>query len=448
MISSTTGGSPIANRRPGSTSPEALAERIANEMSSAWSRGDRRRAEGFLADYPEIRDRPEAAARIIYEEYCLREGLGQEPDHAELMGRFPEWRAQLRILLDCHDLIRPRAPLPCPFQAGDLLGEYRIHSQLGHGRRGSVLLATQQTLADRPVVLKLTRRLTGGQEHLALARLPHPHIVPLYTVHDFPDRDLRALCMPYLGGATLDRVLDSLEGCHPAERTGAALIRHLDHARTELTVSRDWSDSRMDLTALSYPRIIAGFGAKLAEALHFSHTRGLLHLDIKPANVLITDDGRPMLLDFHLAQGPLAPGLAWPERIGGTFGYMAPEHEAAMDAVLQGRTLPHAVDARADIYALGVTLYDALTGTPPSSAGVSASDLLKANPRAGTALAMVVVKCLARDPEARYPNAAALATALRRLPSRGIHGLWSSIRHSAVSRLLNVRDSHLRSPVL
>ncbi len=435
-IHPTTGTRALKGRRPATITPVTLAERVAGEMSAAWSIGRRRPAEDFLAGFPELVAHPEAASRVIYEEYCLREGLGQEPDSAELFRRFPQWSEHLRILLDCHDLIRPRAPLPCPFDPGDLLGEYRIHSLLGQGRRGSVFLATQSTLADRPVVLKLTRRLTGGHEHLALARVPHPHVVPLYSVHDFPDRDLRALCMPYLGGTTLDRLLDGLEDCHPPERTGDNLIALLDGARTELTVRRDGSDTRLSFATSSYPQIIRRFGAQLAEALHFAHTRGLLHLDLKPSNVLIGDDGEPMLLDFHLAQSPLSPGSAWPERIGGTFGYMAPEHEAAMDAVLQGRTIPHALDARADVYALGVTLYEAITGTPPPGANVHASVLLRANPRAGSALAAVVTRCLCQDPDRRYASAAELAGALRRPPFAGVEGLWRNFRPAGFTRLL------------
>ena len=414
---------PLLDRRPSRVAPEALAERVANEMSSSWSRGEQTSTEDFLARHPEIRDDPPAAARIIYEEYCLREGLGQQPDSAELIGRFPQWREQIRILLDCHDLIRPRTPLPCPFGAGDVLGEYTIHSLLGQGRRGTVFLATQRNLADRPVVLKLTRRLTGGQEHLALARLPHPHIVPLYAVHDFADLDLRALCMPFLGETTLDRLLDRLEGCHPAERSGTLVLRKLDEARHELAVCCDGSKSRRAISRATYPGTVAEIGASLADALHFAHTRGLLHLDIKPSNILITDEGQPMLLDFHLSQSSIAPRLARPERIGGTFGYMAPEHEAVMDAVLQGRVIPDAVDARADIYALGVTLYEALAGTPPPGAGVAASVLLRTNPRVGAALAAIVVKCMSREPRSRYQSAAELADALRHPRLAVIKGL-------------------------
>src|SRR5438445_57314 len=81
-------------------------------------------------------------------------------------------------------------------------------AELGRGIRGRVFLAVQSSLGDRPVVLKVTRR--SGGEHLSMARLQHPHVMPLYAVHDFPGLDLRALCMPYLGGATLARVFEMM----------------------------------------------------------------------------------------------------------------------------------------------------------------------------------------------------------------------------------------------
>src|SRR5204863_10004145 len=97
-------------------------------------------------------------------------------------------------------------------------------------------------------------------------------------------------------------------------------------------------------------------GACLADALQYAHDRGLLHLDLKPSNVLLAADGVPMLLDFHLARPPLAAGEAAPGWLGGTPGYMAPEQEAAVAAVRAGRPAPAPVDARADVYALGLLL--------------------------------------------------------------------------------------------
>ncbi len=93
---------------------------------------------------------------------------------------------------------------------GEMLGEYRLLAWLGRGLRGAVFLADQPGLANRPVVLKVTPR--DGREHLSLAQLRHPHIVPLYCVQDLEDRDLRLLCMPYLGGCQLGQLVAELNG--------------------------------------------------------------------------------------------------------------------------------------------------------------------------------------------------------------------------------------------
>lgn len=402
--------------------PEALAERVAGEMSAAWRRGSFAPAEAFLARHPALQGHPEAAARVIYEEICLREGLGQGPVSAEILDRFPQWRAELKMLLACHGVARPRPDLPPLPRVGESLGDFRLRAVLGRGRRGCVFLATQGTLADRPVVLKITRR--GGGEHLSLARLQHPHVMPLYAVHDFPDRDLRALCMPYLGGLTLDRALDRLAGRPPAGRTGADFLRLLDEARTELIALPAWSATRQFLAGATYPRAVCWFGACLAEALRAAHGRGLLHLDLKPSNVLIADDGQPLLLDFHLARGPLAPGDPRGDLLGGTAGYMSPEQESAMEALREGRAVPGPLDARSDVYSLGVTLFEALAGEPAPGPGAPAAFVQKACPRAGAGLAAIVARCLVADPSDRYPDAAALAVDLRRhLGYRPPHGV-------------------------
>src|SRR5262249_3617950 len=112
---------------------------------------------------------------------------------------------------------------------GNLLGEFVVVAELGRGAQGRVYLATQPALADRPVVLKLTPLAGGG--HRALGRLQHTHIVPLYSLEDFPERRLRGLCLPYFGGATLATLLTALRDLPPARRTGADLLRALERAQ-------------------------------------------------------------------------------------------------------------------------------------------------------------------------------------------------------------------------
>src|SRR5262249_35603970 len=145
----------------------------------------------------------------------------------------------------------------------------------------------------------------------------------------------------------------------PGVRTGQGLLDALDRAARVLPVASGTAPSpaRVFLAGASYVRAVCWVGACLADALQYAHERRLVHLDLKPSNVLLAADGQPMLLDFHLAREPIHPDGGAPAWLGGTAGYMSPEQEAALQAVAQGRPVPCPVDGRSDVYSLGVVLY-------------------------------------------------------------------------------------------
>src|SRR5208283_4300794 len=106
----------------------------------------------------------------------------------------------------------------------------RLLSELGQGASGKTYLAAEPALADRLVVLKIIP--DDQEEHLSLARLRHTHIIPLFSEQSFPDRGLRALCMPYLGGTSLARALEGLAAIPPSARRGRHILEVLDRTRT------------------------------------------------------------------------------------------------------------------------------------------------------------------------------------------------------------------------
>ena len=166
---------------------------------------------------------------------------------------------------------------------------------------GRTFLATDPTLANRPVVVKVVP--DDQEEHLALAQLRHTHIVPLFSEHSFPERNLRGLCMPYLGGTTLLQVFDDLASVPWSQRTGKHVVESIDrNTHPAPALPRPDGPFRRSLEEASHVEALTWIAACLAEALHYAHERGLVHMDLKPSNVLITLDGQPMLLDFHLAQ--------------------------------------------------------------------------------------------------------------------------------------------------
>jgi hypothetical protein len=398
------------------------------EMHAAWHGGRPLAAEELLDTHPALREETGAAIRVIQEEILLRSEAGQEVATVELLQRFPQWEHHLRRLLeiqrqvwDGHWELGPGELVPQFPEVGEVLGDCKLVAELGRGAQGRVFLAQQLPLADRPLVLKLSA--CEGQEHVSLARLQHTHIVPLYWAIDHVARNLRVLCMPYLGGATLAAALARLAERPPARRTGRDLLEALDRMepRTPVALPHE-GPARRALAQESYPRALCRVAAGLAEALHYAHERGLLHLDVKPSNVLLAADGQPLLLDFHLARGPLRVGDPAPERLGGTPAYMPPEQALAIEAVQRRLALALAVDVRTDIYSLGLVLYEALGGRLPKA--TDPMPLCRLNRQVSVGLSDIVGRCLARDADRRYATAAALAGDLRRhlddLPLRGV----------------------------
>jgi serine/threonine protein kinase/Flp pilus assembly protein TadD len=401
--------------------PGSLGTRQVEELVAAWRRGERLRAEDLLARHPELGD--EAAIRLIYEEACLRLEAGLPVDPAEVARRFPRWRDELEVLLDCQVRLQPGAADAAFPEVGEVLAGYRIAAELGRGATGRVYLASQPTLADRPVVLKVAPR--GLEEHLSLARLQHMNIVPIYSEHVLQARNLQILCMPFLGGATLALVLDRLRDRPPDRRTGRQLVDALDAIQAGLPIPvAAQGPMRAYLARSTYVAAICSIGACLADGLQYAHDRDLVHMDVKPSNVLFADDGQPMLLDFHLARPPITPGGPAPLRMGGTPDYMSPEQRLVVEAVRAGRPVTVRVDGRSDIYSFGLLLHEALGGDPPDAGKVSQPPLHRRNPQVSLGLSDIVRRCLRPDPRERYQDAAALAADLRRhvadLPLRGV----------------------------
>jgi len=305
---------------------------LVEEFAAAWERGERPAAEVFLDRHPGLSIQPEAAIRLIYEEVCLRKGEGQKVCLSELIRRFPGWQTELEVLIDCDRLLGTVSGSPTYLVAGETLGEFRLVAELGRGARGQCFLAAQPSLSHRQVVLKVTS--DDHVEHLSLARLQHTHIMPLYSEHEFSDRSLRALCMPYLGGATLDRILAALGSVGADRLSGQSIFDVLTRAQQP----SPWPQSRESPTLrfiaqTSYVRAVCWIVACLADALHYAHDRGLVHMDVKPSNILLTADGQPLLFDFHLAREPIPKGTAPAEGVGGTPGYMSPEQAAVVKAI-------------------------------------------------------------------------------------------------------------------
>lgn len=257
---------------------------------------------------------------------------------------------------------------------------YEIERELGDGAMAVVYLATQRSL-ERKVALKVMAAALAAdasfcerflREGKTLARLSHPHTV---TIHDIGNvGSLYYMAMEYLPNGTLKERISA--GLSPEQ--GLVWLR------------------------------------QIASALGYAHAQGLVHRDVKPANILFRADGGAVLSDFGIAKALddrtqfTQAGFAV-----GTPSYMSPEQARGLE-----------IDGRADLYALGVVLYEILTGKLPyvgsdslSTALAHLTEPLPELPIAQGRYQEILTRLLAKDPKDRYPDAAALIAALDRLPS-------------------------------
>jgi tetratricopeptide (TPR) repeat protein len=409
----------------------SAARALKSEIVARWRQGDPADAAAELDRYPELHQDRAAVLDLVYEEYCLRAEAGENLAADDFCQRFPDLAHSLRKLINAHEYLQQNPHLwagqqPEPVrwpEPGHVFLGFDLIGELGRGAFARVFLATEPALGHRHVVLKVAHQ--GAMEAETLGRLIHSNVVPVYSVHTERDSGLTAVCMPYLGSATLCDVIERAfgGGALPAR---AEIVAQAAAAPRRAVLQLDRTPPADPfLRRASYVEGVLHLGVQLADALAYTHSKGVLHLDLKPSNVLLSPEGRPMLLDFNLSRDPnLAERL-----IGGTLPYMSPEQ---LDATDLGRLGAKVLDARSDVFSLGVILYELLTGVLPFGAmppaGV-ASDLRRQlrsahtngprpiqhlNPQVDAHLARVVESCLAVDPAERPQSAAALAAALAR----------------------------------
>ncbi len=324
-------------------------------------------------------------------EFADRVAEGRGGDAADLLAQaLPAERDELQRLFDviAWGDAPPREPA-APLIAGTVLGGCRLVAELGRGGMAAVWRAEQLELR-RTVALKLLRpglsldprhAARFRREALAIARLDHPHVVKIHAVG--AERGHLFLVMEFVEGGTLAQRLAT----QPPPANCAA------------------------------ERELARLFAPAARALHAAHERGVVHRDVKPSNLLLRRDGSLVVADFGLAKGDgdLAQTLTG-EPLGTPY-YMSPEQ------VEQQRA---AVDARTDVYSLGVALYEALSGKRPFEGRTTialfdairhqqAPPLRARNAACSAAAEAVVAKAMARAREERYATAADFAADLEAL---------------------------------
>ncbi len=405
----------------------------------------------------------------LAEEFVDRYRAGERPSLTEFADRLPDRADEVRELFPAlveMEQLKATLPDPIPSYPGDgrpmpeRVGEFRILRRIGVGGMGVVYEAVQESLGRR-VALKLLpleavadpKRLERfRREAKAAARLHHTNIVPVFGTGEADGRHFYA--MQFISGHSLDAVIDELkrlkEGStttRPATGVANAIVTgtfarspSTNGKRSGSTPDEDQSGTQKfaappvapqpdgplllsDNGPVSSPSLtdggraywttVARLGAQVADALSYAHAQGVLHRDIKPANLLLDLRGTVWVADFGLAKSNDADDLTHAGDIIGTIRYMAPER-------FEGTG-----DHRADVYALGLSLYELLTLRPAFEAPTRAKlveQVLAANPikprhinpAIPRDLETIVLKAITRDPAGRYQSTAEMADDLRR----------------------------------
>ncbi len=246
---------------------------------------------------------------------------------------------------------------PKAFTPGETVADFKIVRIIGEGAFARVYLAEQVSLA-RSVALKVTHNV--GREAQTMAGLEHDHIVQVYSEAIDAQADLRMICMQLVTGATLQTVIDQLAKMPAEERSGGKILEVVDRAATgQVPFNAAAMKDRESLATMDYTSACLWIGARLADALSFAHDRGILHLDVKPANILINQYGRPMLTDFNVSLTRTDLDAQDLSVLGGTLSYMSPEHHRVFST--RDFSADQAIDGRSDVYALGVVVTELLT---------------------------------------------------------------------------------------
>jgi probable HAF family extracellular repeat protein len=368
----------------------------------------------------------------LLEEYAARLQAGEPLDAEAFAAAHPEHAEVLRKLLPTMRVLAEMGSSPGASDGAGhdphtgTLGDFRIVREVGRGGMGVVYEAEQISLGRRVALKVLPFAATMDPRHLqrfhnearAAACLHHPHIVPVHFVGC--ERSVHFYAMQLIDGRSLAAFLADLrKAAQPAAEAESG-----DEQRTTLYAPAAVSTVRLAAVSTErtargreYYRRVAELGVQAAQALDYAHERGVIHRDVKPANLLLDGHGDLWITDFGLAHLQNAEAsLTMSGDLVGTLRYMSPEQALAQRVV---------IDHRTDVYSLGATLYELLT-LEPAFNGRDRQELLRQiafeEPLAPrrlersipAELETIVLKAVEKNPADRYATAQELADDLER----------------------------------
>lgn len=413
---------------------ELAAELIRRDLGLRIRTGHESRVDHYLPDVPELRDSDVELVALLLDEHSLRSEVGQTVELDEYLRRFPQHVDTLRVELGLTDGYCQSPRQECRnsdisnaehLSEGMVVGDFRIERLLGAGGVSRVYLATQLSL-DRRIALKVTAESDDDQRPLdegrAMAAIVHDHIVAVYSELKVDGQLL--LAMEYVDGPTLSDFIQANrteQWSSTKPRLPFDLQAHISRLCDSPAEEVPQDCPHRPTRRISYRDFVCETIRDIACALDFAARKGVQHSDVKPANILLSKEGRALLADFNVAIRLSPSGDV--SAVGGTLQYMAPEQLA----ILTGTDTANATDGRSDIYALGLVFFELLTASWPFPEGdvstdpVTASVQLQASRLSSKitfpassrlltpALKSILSKCLASKPTERYQTAGALA---------------------------------------
>jgi serine/threonine protein kinase len=419
------------------TRPALSPADLVQSLKQAWRDGAPPDAAGILHEHQELLAHKSLVIDLAYEEYCLREQAGRTPETEAFVRELPAFRSEIREVIRGHRALGDHPELFDPAdthwpEPGESVEGFAVVRELGRGAFARAYLAEDPATGGRPVVIKLSPMPSG--EAKTLGPIRHPHVAEVLSARR--TNGLSVLCLRYVGAATLRDVVAFAFDRAPAPPTARTILDAIDRLGAGLPAVD--SVTSVFRPRASYADAVAAIAIRLSDALAYLHGRGITHGDLKPSNILLGPGGHPYLIDFNLA-GPVDDSLP---RFGGTLPYMAPER---IRHLLNQPTNPAPAD-RADVYAFGAVLFEAITGTVPFEPMQSvdlkaiAADLLARQlagaPRPTIAtvpgpVARLVARCLDPDP-LRRPSAISFRRELERFTRRRSRKAWISASVIAV----------------
>ncbi|MBF6545869.1 serine/threonine-protein kinase [Nocardia brasiliensis] len=408
-----------------------LTELLRIDLRERWGRAAAlgKRIAEYRKEFPEVEQSPDLAD-LVCAEFSARRRHAPLPV-AEFIAEYPEFADEIRERLAAFDTDEGTADVGAAESAaavaalaalapGRRVDDFDLLTDLGAGVLGRVFLARQRSM-QRLVAVRLSAGRASAPQ--TMAQLDHAHIVRVFDQRVLLEAATpRLVYMQYLPGGTALGVLEQRRR-DPESDGGAVLLRAVDaamEAKGEIRPSD--SSVRAEIAALSWPETVAWVGRRLADALDHAAHLGVLHHDIKPANVLFTAEGVPKLADFALRDSGATNHA---ELEADSLRYRSPEQLA--------RLLDPAAPApgtRSDLYSLGLLLWEMLTGAHPFDdqpeaaearpdaltrmlearrAGIPDSALAQLPADTPAALRRVLLDCLRAEPKRRWRNGAELA---------------------------------------